>query len=70
MGLLAKARERLRGTEAELIAWLRGLGVPVADNLTIEERVRIGILRAYDRRRRATGRLAAAQPWRAHDQLI
>ena len=49
--LLAKARERLRGTEAELIAWLRELGVPVADNLTIEERVRTGIRRAYDQKK-------------------
>jgi len=49
--LIAKARERLHGTEAELITWLRGLGVPVADNLTIEERVRTGVRRAYDRKK-------------------
>jgi hypothetical protein len=49
--LLAKARERLHGTEAELITWLRALGVPVADNLTIEERVRTGVRRAYDHKK-------------------
>jgi hypothetical protein len=48
---IAKARERLHGTEDELIAWLRALDVPVADDLTIEERVRTGVRRAYDRKK-------------------
>jgi hypothetical protein len=45
--LIAKARERLHGTEDELITWLRALGVPVPDDLPIEDRVRAGCRRAY-----------------------
>lgn len=49
--LIAKARERLHGNEAELIAWLRGLGIPVPDTLTLEDRIRIGCRYAYTRKK-------------------
>jgi hypothetical protein len=45
--LIAKARERLHGNEDELIAWLRDLGVPVPDDLPLEDRIRAGCRRAY-----------------------